>query len=228
MRLLRSPFIFLSFLLLLPLSANAAPRDVQIVEVDFQGQIIELFNFGSTPEDLSNWRFCSHDATQVRRYSSTTALNGLSIGAGESLFIHLLSDSDGAPNSIDRPAGNFADPFTPEAHGLQIYFLPESSSVISFGNGDQIADHVQWSIDGVENRFAGTRSGPAQSGGVWTNQFEWVVTAADSPGIMLIEEANGEILHSPQDYTVVPEPGLFGMLLSGLSGLVVAGRIRRP
>jgi hypothetical protein len=46
--------------------ATAAPRDVQIVEVNFSTQVIELFNFGAATEDLSGWRFCSHNSTSVR------------------------------------------------------------------------------------------------------------------------------------------------------------------
>jgi hypothetical protein len=182
--------------------ATAASRDVQIVEVDFSTQVIELFNFGPATEDLHGWRFCSHDSTSVRRYSTLTALSGVSIGPSQSLFVHLLSDAGGQPGHIDRPAGGWADPMDPSAHGLQIYFAPAV-----FSDGNTIADHVQWSIDGVDDLTADDRSDEAEVGGVWTDQSSWVVTRSDSTSIRLNESADGLILHGPSDYTQVPEPG---------------------
>jgi len=202
--------------------SNAAPRDVQIVDVDFTTQVIELFNFGSTTQDLGGWQFCSHDSTAVRRYSSATALIGVSIGAGASLFVHLLNDAGGQPGHIDRPGGAFADPMDPTAHGLQIYFPP-----VVFANGAAIADHVQWSVDGVDSLVADERSDEAQAGGVWTDQGTWVITQPDSTSIMLKEAANGLILHGPSDYTQVPEPGMLTSLVgSGAVGLIGLARRR--
>lgn len=205
--------------LALALPASAAPRDVQIVNIDFETQVIELFNFGTELEDLSGWRFCTHDDSVVRRYSSNIGLNGVSIAAGESLFIHLLSDSGGAPNTVDRPGGFFAEPVTAGAYGIQIYFPP-----VSFGNGASIADHLQWSIGGVDDTSADDRSDEAEAGGVWTDQSEWAVTSADSTSIMLVAAANGEILHGPDDYQAVPEPGMAIGLGAGLFGLAGLGR----
>jgi len=202
-------------------SVAAAPRDVQIVEVDFTNQVIELFNFGTTTQDLSGWQFCSHNTIRSRFYSSGTALNGISIAPGASLFVHLLSDSGGQPGHIDRPAGSFADPFDATSHGLQIYFAP-----VSFVNGATIADHVQWSVGGIDNVTADERSDEAELGGVWTDQTTWVVTQADSTSIMLLEESNGLILHGPPDYSAVPEPGFGATLGVGLVGLVVRSRRR--
>jgi hypothetical protein len=182
--------------------ATAAPRDVQIVDVSFSTHVIELFNFGTATEDLSGWRFCSHNSTSVRLYSTPTALNGVSIGSSQSLFVHLSNDAEGQPGHIDRPEGGWADPLDPSAHGVQIYFPP-----VSFTNGNTIADHVQWSIDGVDDLIADERSDEAEAGGVWTDQSTWVITQPDSTSIMLNESANGLILHGPSDYTQVPEPG---------------------
>jgi hypothetical protein len=90
----------------------------------------------------------------------------------------------------------------PSAHGLQIYFAP-----VVFTIGDTIADHVQWSIDGVDDLTADERSDEAETGGVWTDQSTWVITQSDSTSITLNESANGLILHGPSDYTQGPEPG---------------------
>jgi hypothetical protein len=195
--------------------ANAAPRDVQIVDVDFSTQVIELFNFASATEDLSGWQFCSHNSQFVRLYTSLTALNGVSIGSGQSLFVHLSNDAGGQPGHIDRPSGAWADPMDPSAHGLEIYFPP-----VIFTNGNAIADHVQWSIDGVDDLNADERSDEAEVGGVWTDQSTWVITHSDSTSIRLNESANGLILHGPSDYTQVPEPGMLAMWMSATVVLV--------
>jgi hypothetical protein len=196
---------------------------VQIVEVDFSTQVIELFNFGATTEDLTGWRFCSHDVDSVRQYSDAAGLNGVSIAPGASLFIHFLNDANAQPGHIDRPAGNFAEPFDAAAHGLQLYFPP-----VSFGLGASIADHVQWSIDGMDDVSADERSDEAETGGVWTDQSQWVVTQSDSTNIMLLEAANGLVLHGPTDYEA-PEPAMTMLLGSGVLGLSALARRRsRP
>lgn len=202
--------------------AAAAPRDVQIVDVDFTTQVIELFNFGTGTENLSGWQFCSHNGTFIRQYSTATALNGISINPGQSLFVHLLSDAGSQPGHIDRPAGAWADPLDPSAHGLGIYFAP-----VFFPDGNTIADHVQWSIDGIDNPIADERSDEAEAGGVWTDQSTWVVTHSDSTSIMLIEAANGLILHGPSDYIQVPEPRALEMWTLSVVGLIALARRRR-
>ena len=79
---------------------------------------------------------------------------------------------------------------------MQIYFAP-----VSFGNGNTIADHVQWSVDGVDDRTADERSDEAQTGGVWTDQSAWIATSADTLRIELNDPAAAE-LHGPENYTV--------------------------
>ena len=142
----------------------SAPRDIQFRSVNFETSVIELYNFGEDTENLDGWRFCSHDENQVRRYSSNTGLNNISLAAGESLFIHYLNDAPAnTENAINISGrGSFATTLDSGAYGIQIYFTP-----VSFGNGNRIADHLQWSIDGVDNTSADDRSDEAQAGGVW-------------------------------------------------------------
>ena len=175
-------------------SLTAAPRDVQFRSVDFESSIVELHNFGEDTESLDEWRFCTHNENQMRRYSSASGLNGLSLAPGESLFVHYLGDAPAdEANRINIP-GSFALPLDRGPYGIQIYFPP-----ISFGNGGTIADHVQWSIDGVGNTSAAERSDEAQSGGVWTNQGAWVATSQETSSILLTD-ASGAILHGPDNY----------------------------
>lgn len=199
----------------------AAARDVQIVDIDFESEVVELFNFGTTSEDLSDWRFCSHDDNEIRRYSSTTGLSGVVLGANESLFIHYANNAPAEPGHINRPSGNFALPLDRGPYALGLYFDP-----VNFSNGNTIADYVQWSVDGVDNATADERSDEAEAGGVWTDQTTWVVTANDSEFITLRAESEGMILHGPADYIAVPEPSCWLLLAAGLGCLVVLYRVR--
>lgn len=60
-----------------------------IRSIDTGALVLELHNFGSANELLSGFRFCSHDDNQFRVYSDSTGLNGVTIEAGTSLFLHL-------------------------------------------------------------------------------------------------------------------------------------------
>ena len=178
----------------------AAPRDIQIRSVNFETQVVELHNCGSSTEDLSGWRFCTHDASVVRRYSSNTGLIGITIPPGGSLFIHWLDDAPALPNHINIAGrGNFAAPLDRDAYGMQLYFMP-----VSFGNGFTIADHLQWSLNGVDNLSADERSDEAEIGGVWTNQSTWISTLPTSNAVRLTQNDCGE-LHGPASYEALDQ-----------------------
>ncbi len=186
------------------LPGAASPRDVQIRSIDLSAGVIELFNFGAVDADLSGWRFCTHDEAVIRRYTGSSSLNGITLPAGGSLFIHTLNDAD-EPGEINVALlGAFALPVDgddpADAYAIQIYFPP-----VSFGNGNTIADHAQFSFGGVDNLTADERSDEAESGGVWVDQTEWIATAADSGRIELVGQCGRE-LHSPADYAVTAAP----------------------
>lgn len=142
-------------------------------------------------------------------------------GLKRPLFIHLNNDANGAAGRIDRPSGAWALPLDQDAYGLQLYFTP-----VSFGNGATIADHLQWSLGGVDNATADERSDEAENGGVWTDQDLWISTEIESDFVMLNEDANGLVLHGPSDYTV-PEPGFGIGLATSFVGVMVLRR-RNP
>ncbi|MFK7894696.1 MAG: hypothetical protein AB8G23_02610 [Myxococcota bacterium] len=225
-------FFAIAALVLAPSFAFAAPRDVQMREFNFETSTLELRNFGGSAEPLDGWRFCSHDESEVRRYSASSGLNGVSIPAGGSIFIHFLNDAPGGdPTRINVSSlGAFATPFDSGSYGIQIYFAP-----VSFGNGNTIADHAQWSVDGIDNTSADERSDEAENGGVWTDQSQWIATQSDTLSIELAAAAEGLVLHSPTSYVVnnpappvVPSMDHFGLfalaaLLMG-AGFVMARR----
>ena len=206
----------LALLLVLTVSplTQAADRDIQFRTIDFTSGTIELFNFGGSSVDLSGWRLCTHDEDQIRRYTSPAALNGVSIAAGESLIIHTNNDA-AAANAINVSSlGNFAGPFDQGSFGMQIYFDP-----VSFGNGNQIADHIQWSLGGVDNTTADERSDEAENGGVWIDQNEWISTSSTTTSIVLTDTTGG-VLHSPANYVVIPEPATLALAGLALTALV--------
>jgi hypothetical protein len=203
-------------------SAEAAPRDVQIVEIDFEAEVVELHNFGAAPQSLDGWQFCSHDENEVRRYSSSLGLNGVELDAGSSLFIHFANDAPAEAGHQNRPSGFFALPLDRGPYALGLYFPP-----VNFFNGNTIADHLQWSIDGVDNTVADERSDEAQSGNVWTNQSLWAVTDLDTVSLRLEESSEGLVLHGPEDYQALPEPSPSTLLFAGLVTTAARRRAQR-
>ncbi|MEM7629615.1 MAG: GC-type dockerin domain-anchored protein [Planctomycetota bacterium] len=176
-------------------------RCVQITSVDFTTGVIELRNLAATDVDLSGWRWCSHDEDQVRRYTAPGGLNGVTIPAGQSLFFHTLNDA-ALPGEINISGlnGSFALPFDSGAYGLGI-FAPINGG-LNFGSPEDYIDHLQWSIDGIDNTSADDRSDEAENAGLWTDQGLWISTTAETERIELADLAGTE-LHSPAAYTVV-------------------------
>ncbi len=176
-------------------------RAVQFRSVDFVNSVIEVHNFGEVAQSLNGWRFCSHDENQQRQYTTATGLNGMSLGAGESMFIHFNNDADPAEaNQINRTSipGSFALPLDINgAYAIQFYFQTP------FAAGANIADHIQMSLNGVDNVSADDRSDEAQAGGVWINQSDWISINADTDTVFLLESSSMSELHSPADYEVV-------------------------
>jgi hypothetical protein len=184
-------------------AASASERDVQIVDVDFETNVIELHNFDSVDHALNGWQFCTQDADETLQYSPSNGFALDTIDAGKSLFIYFDGDAPAEPGHINRPGvgSQWAEPLSRGSYALSLYFPP-----VSFVNGNTMADHVQWSINGVDNNIADERSDEAENGGVWTDQSAWVATAADSPFISLLPQSEGLVLHGPDDYTTLPEP----------------------
>lgn len=180
----------------------AAERDVQFTRIIPETQVIELFNSGDSPVPIDGWRFCSHNTLQFFRYTNATAFNGVTIPAKGTITIHLNNDADaGDPTQFNRLSlGSFAD-FELEAYGLSIYF-PGGGGFVSFGDGNLIADHLQWSIDGIDNTVADERSDEAEAGGVWTDQNAWINVQSDTTLIEL-DDPTYAVLHGPKNYNVV-------------------------
>ena len=180
-------------------------RQVQIRTIDFANQTIEIHNFGTDDQDLSGWRFCTHDEDSERRYSSTNALNGIPpLAAGESMFL-MYNNNASASNEFNISSlGNFATPLdTNGAYAIQFYFQTP------FGSGANIADHLQFSTDGLDNNSADARSSIAQ-GVVWSDQNAWIPVTDSTTSISLIAGAETSEVNSPSDFEVLGAPALVG------------------
>ena len=189
-------------LLLLAVSSTgtvAAPRDVQMSRVDFNSGIVTLHNFGSEDQALDGFRFCTQDDNEVFRYSAAAGLNGVTIEADTDLRIHYNNDSFGGSDDLNIAdiGGFFAGPLDQDAYALSLYFPP-----VMFGNGNTMADHMQWNINGEDNTFADERSDEAVAGGLWIDDSQWIATRSDARGIILTDNTGG-ILHSPDNYIVI-------------------------
>ncbi|HPF41315.1 MAG TPA: hypothetical protein P5081_11940 [Phycisphaerae bacterium] len=182
--------------------AAAAPRDVQIREINIQGGVIELHNFGAGGEALDGWQFCTFDDNQGFQYSGATGFNGRSISAGASLFIHTLNDApaDPAHMNLSTLGGFFATPIDAGPFALSLY-----GAGAGFTTASRMVDHVMWNINGV-NPSLTSRANIAVAAGLWTSTTAYVATTAGSLSINLAD-ASGGLLHSPSDYTTV-EPAV--------------------
>ncbi|MCZ6672187.1 MAG: hypothetical protein O7C75_04530 [Verrucomicrobia bacterium] len=192
---------FLSLLLCIFILQSASAVDViQFRSIDFENKIVELHNFSDSSVGLDGWRFCTHDESLSRRYSGQSGMNGMIIAARASLYIYWDDDApEGDSARINRSSiGNgsvLASPLDQDAYGMQIYFGA------GFANGNNIADHIQWSIGGVDNESADGRSLEAEEGGVWTDQSLWISTTENSTQIVLTD-ITGARSHSPDNYQV--------------------------
>jgi len=176
-------------------AAVAAPRDIQFRTVDLANGVVELHNFGETSEDLSGWRFCSHDESVVRRYSDAAGLDGVSIAPGESLYVHFNGTAD-EPGEVNTSTvgGNFA-PLSSTAYAIQIYFSP-----VSFGNGNTMADNIQWTADGTPDSMADERTDEAIAGGIWGALDDFI--SLDSGAFVRLINLTGGELNNSGDYRV--------------------------
>ena len=167
---------------------------------------VDTPNFGPLAEDLTLWRFCSADEDQRRRYSSNNGFDGVSIGPGESVFIHFNDDAPDEPNalnitSLTQPGLiGFAGPLDRGPYAIGLWFRPAR-----FSDGNQLADYVQWNIDGRHNSSADERSDEAVDGSVWVDEREWVVTTRDTLRIEL-NDLSGSELHGPDSYLALSSP----------------------
>lgn len=195
--------------------AAAAPRDVQVRSINLATDVIELFNCGATDQSLLNWRTCSHDEDQIRRYSGN--FPDITVEAGTSFFIHFANDAPIAdPDRINRLdlGGTWATPLdVTGAYALGFYF-PDGDGVVNladFANGSLIADHLQWSLGGADDTTADDRSDEAQTGGVWTDQSQWI-NASGTTTFIQLTDTTCAILHGPADYDALdnPPPGCAG------------------
>lgn len=172
-------------------------RTVQIRTVDFERQSIEVHNFGVDDQPLDGWRFCSHDEDQVRRYSDVPAFNGFTLLAGESLFLMYNNDASASNEFNINTLGNFALPLdTNGAYAIQFYFQTP------FGVGSNIADHLQFSLDGADDGQADERSDEAIFGGVWLDENDWIPVTLETTSISIDEAVVQNDLHSSADYMV--------------------------
>lgn len=179
-------------------------RNVQIRTIDLVNQTVEVRNFGTTDQPLDGWRLCTHDESEERRYSSTAAFNGVVLSAGESIFVMYNNDASAANEFNISALGSFALPLDAEgAYGIQFYFQTP------FGVGANIADHLQFSLGGLDDSSADARSSIAE-GIVWSDQNAWISVSESTTSIQLNAGAENSEINSPADFTVTGAAVLLG------------------
>ncbi len=182
--------------------AQAAPRDVQFRSVDLSTGVIELHNFGAGDEALDSWQFCTHSDTGAARYTAATGLNGVTVEAGTSFFVHTANDAPADPDhrNLSSLGGFFSLPMDTGPFALEL-FRPNGPFII-FGSAADMVDHLQWAIGGSSiDALASFRNLQAVSAGLWDDAAVWINTAADS-ALITLDDTTGGLLHGASDYTV--------------------------
>lgn len=186
--------------------ANASAT-VVFSELNFADGSITLHNNGTALEALDGWRFCSHDLDQQRVYSSTSALNGITIGAGDSLTLSFASFN--FISTID----------TANSASIGLY----TSS--NFGSSTALETFIQYTP--VGNTTFGTsqaRTVTAVDAGVWDANNSFVEVNASDTRITLnnLGVSTGASSFSA---SAVPEPS--SIALFGLGALGLLARRKR-
>ena len=220
------------------LSSSAATvagsfRDIQFSNIDFTNQVVELHNFGSDTIALDGWRFCSHDETDGFDYTSSSGLNGQSIAAGESFFIHWSNDADPtAANALNISSlgGNWIDDLNASSSGEAVSINLYNNNLGGFGSSAAIGDHIQYSFDGANiGSPANVRGGVATNANIWGDTSDWISVNGDSTGISLNvgQQFTGvDLTQGSNSFSVqsIPEPS--SALLSSLGLLFLLRRKR--
>jgi len=219
-------WIALAVVALMPSMVEAqtagSEEDVQFRSIDFVSQVLELHNYGGSNQDLSGWRFCTHDVSDGRDYSSAAGLNGFSLAPGESLFVHWNDDAIGADAvNISDIGGNWVDDLSVNGSGDGISLNIYRDG--SFSSSTSIIDHIQYSFGGAN---VGGQSNPrgtvAVNAGLWSSTSDWVSVDLDTGGLLLTDDpfpgATGGT-HGSGSFSAVPEPASAIAMVLGLAGL---------
>ena len=191
----------LSAIILTPALAQSA---VVISEIDFNNNIVEIANTGTTAVDLSSYWFCNvptyRQATDSGfSIAASSTASSLTVGVGEVLVLN-ITDNLAASN------GEF---------GLY--------SSASFGSAAAIVDYVSWGA-------ASGRDSVADAAGIWDDgTFIDTSSLISGQTIQLNENSAG---NSVSDYFIgsasfgtIPEPSTG--LLAMLGGLSLISRRKR-
>jgi len=178
--------------------AHGAPRDIQFRSINLNAGVVELHNFGDTAEDLTGWRFCTHNGSVVRRYSAPAGLDGVVIQPGDSLYVYMNGGASASDEINAATIGGAFAAFDVDAYGLQVYFPP-----VVFADGNQIADAVQWTADGSPDATADERSDEAVTGGVWGSVVSFV--PVDGGEFLRLMDLTGAELHGAESYASLAE-----------------------
>ncbi len=177
-------------------------RQIQIYRVNFNDGIVTLRNMSANPISLNGFRFCTQSTGgQLLLYTAASGLNGVTLPGGDELYIHWNNDAPVAADhrNISSLGGFAATPLIREAYALSLYF-PLGGGPINFNNGNSMADHCQWSDDGVDpGGSINIRSDEAVAGGVWTAVADWIDTETNTRW-MTLTDLSGASLHGPDDY----------------------------
>ncbi len=217
--------IALAVVALVPSMAQAqtsgSEEDIQFRTIDFSSQILELHNYGSSTWDMSGWRFCTHDEIDGFDYTSSSGLNGFSLAAGESLFVHWNNDASGADAvNLSALGGAAIDDLVVNGSGDGISMGLYRDG--SFSSAASLVDYIQYSFDGVDVAAASPRGGTAVSASLWSATADWISVNATTPGLIQSGDpfpGDSGGVQGPASFSAIPEPASTIAMIFGLAGL---------
>lgn len=195
---MKNVFASLSALALLGSAALAAPRDIQIIEVNFATGVVTIQNLSFANQSISGFRFCTADDDQTLQYTSSTGLSGLSLDPFDDFRIYWNDDApvtDPNGRNISDLGGLSAQPMDRGPWGLALYMQSP------FGIPANMVDYVQWT-DSLMNPAiltADSRAPTATAALLWSAIPDFVVIDPAAESLILTDLANNTA-HSPADY----------------------------
>lgn len=201
---------------ILAIHTPAARSAMYITEWAYQGnggEFMEFTNTGGTPVDMTGWSF--DDNTQTAGSVSLSAFGV--VAPGESV---ILADITAAAFRTE-----WGLPASVKVIGENTQNLGRADEINLFDNTNALADRLTYDDQTLGGPRTNLASGNPKTLAVLgaNNVTQWVLsTAGDAYGSYLsVSGAQG----NPGKFTLVPEPGMFGLIAMLIAGGCVQRRV---
>jgi len=194
------PILCSLVLALCPSIAWSAPQDVLILNFFARDNELLLFNRNSEPTNLDGWRFMTSNDTATGITTDQHGFEGIVLPPFSTFIIQLDNDADISHGLNAQDLGAIAD-HQSDAFAITLFF-PDAKGEVSFLDETQIADHMQWSLNGNHHQSVEGHSQLAVDGGLWTEHDDWIDVREHTYLLDFIGDST-QRLHGPDDYDIL-------------------------